>query len=100
MKKIITLVIAGFVSLSVFAQNDLVPRIGLKGGLNIATIINTNDNSFSSKALFGFNGGAVLQLPLTKYIAIQPEVLFSQKGYHATGSSFLGDYDYRRYLNF
>ncbi|MBS1916698.1 MAG: PorT family protein [Bacteroidetes bacterium] len=100
MKKIITLVIAGFVSLSVFAQNDLVPRIGLKGGLNIATIIKTNDNSFSSKALFGFNGGAVLQLPLTKYIAIQPEVLFSQKGYHATGSSILGDYDYRRYLNF
>src|SRR5579871_6872894 len=100
MKKIIPLLLVSFISLSVFAQHDLMPRIGLKAGLNIATIIKTNDDNFSSNALFGFNGGVVLQLPLTKYIAIQPEVLFSQKGYHATGSSIVGDYDYRRYLNF
>ncbi len=75
-------------------------RIGLKGGLSIATIIKTNDNNFSSAPLYGFNGGAVLQLPLGHVIAIQPEVLFSQKGYRATGTSLVGDYDYRRYLNF
>jgi hypothetical protein len=83
------------------AKNEPVPRFGLKGGMGLATIIKTNDNNFSSDPLFGFNGGAVLQLPLSTVVAIQPEVLYSQKGYRATGTSLLyGDYDYRRYLNF
>src|SRR6266550_9396851 len=77
-----------------------VPRIGIKGGLSIATIIKTNDNSFSSTPLYGFNGGAVLQLPLCSVISLQPEILFSQKGYRTKGSGLTGDYDYRRYLNF
>ncbi|MDO6435119.1 porin family protein [Flavitalea sp. BT771] len=76
------------------------PRIGLKGGLSIATIIKTNDNNFSSTPLYGFNGGVVLQLPLCKAISLQPEILFSQKGFRSKGSSLTGDYDYRRYLNF
>ncbi|HEX9513565.1 MAG TPA: porin family protein [Puia sp.] len=92
---------------SVFSQenaeknnDDLAPRIGLKGGLSIATLIKTNDNNFSSTPLYGFNGGGVLQLPLGKIISLQPEVLFSQKGYRATGTGLTGDYNYRRYLNF
>jgi len=92
---------------SVFSQenadkhdHDPVPRIGFKGGLSIATIIKTNDNNFSSDPLYGFNGGGVIQLPLGRVIALQPEVLFSQKGYRASGTSLTGDYDYRRYLNF
>ncbi|HXB45696.1 MAG TPA: porin family protein [Puia sp.] len=96
-----------FLSLAVCAQednqshsDDPMVRFGFKGGLSIATIIKTNDNNFSSAPLFGFNGGAVLQLPIGHVIAIQPELLFSQKGYRATGSSLTGDYDYRRYLNF
>ncbi|HLK31414.1 MAG TPA: porin family protein [Puia sp.] len=92
-----------FFSIAAFSQesrNDFAPRIGIKGGLSIATIIKSDNPDISSQALLGFNGGAVLQLPLGKYIAIQPEVLFSQKGYHASGSNIGGDYDYRRYLNF
>jgi hypothetical protein len=100
LKKVLPLFLICFLSLSAFAQSDLVPHIGLKGGLSIATIIKSGDNNFSSDALLGFNGGVVIQLPLTKYIALQPEVLYSQKGYHAMGSSIVGDYDYRRYLNF
>ncbi|HVU56591.1 MAG TPA: porin family protein [Puia sp.] len=71
-------------------------RIGFKGGLSIATMVKTNDKTFSSTPLYAFNGGAVIQLPLGKLIAIQPEVLFSQKGYRAAGTSLAGDYDYRR----
>lgn len=74
-------------------------RLGFKGGLSIATMVKTDDNSFSSTPLYAFNGGAVLQLPLGKVIAIQPEVLFSQKGYRATGTGVAGDYDYRRISN-
>jgi len=95
------------ISFSAFSQentekhdNDPVPRIGFKGGLSIATIIKTDDNNFASTPLYGFNGGGVILLPLGKVIALQPEILFSQKGYRATGSGFTGDFDYRRYLNF
>lgn len=96
-----------FVSSTVMAQESTSKaseepnaRLGFRGGLNIATLIKTNDNNFSSTPLYGFNGGAVLQLPLGKVIALQPELLFSQKGYRATGSSLTGNYDYRRQLNF
>jgi len=84
------------ISYNAFSQE---PRIGFKGGLSIATMVKTDDKSFSSTPLYAFNGGAVILLPLGKVIAIQPEVLFSQKGYRATGTSIAGDYDYRRVSN-
>jgi outer membrane protein with beta-barrel domain len=104
-KRIVPALVLLFFSASIFAQDNAVDnspqvRIGLKGGLNIATIIKTNDDNFSSNPLLGFNGGAVLQLPLGRFIAIQPEFLFSQKGYKSTGTSLGTDYDYRKYLNF
>jgi hypothetical protein len=74
-------------------------RFGLKGGLNIANMVKSSDGNFSSNSLLGFNGGGLLILPLGRIIALQPEVLFSQKGYHASGSSLFGSYDYRRFVN-
>jgi hypothetical protein len=108
MKAVLCFAIASSLSFSLFAQggknstsSDTSPRLGFKGGLSMATIIKTNDNSYSTNPLWGFNGGAIIQLPLGKIVGIQTEVLFSQKGYRTTGSSLLyGDYDYRRYLNF
>src|SRR5882762_6612169 len=91
-----TLLILG-ISVSAFSQDkdskkddDPAARFGFKGGLSIAHIVKTGDDSYKSSALYGFNGGVVIQLPLGKIIAIQPEVLFSQKGYRATGSGLAG----------
>jgi hypothetical protein len=75
-------------------------RIGLKGGLSMATMLKPSGDNYSSNPLLGFNGGGLLILPLGRVVALQPEVLFSQKGYHADGSSLFGNYDYRRFLNF
>lgn len=75
-------------------------RIGIIGGLNIATIIKNDDPNFSSSPLYGYNAGGLLQLPLGNVIALQPEVLFSQKGYHAKGSDGLTGYDYREKVNY
>lgn len=83
-------------SYSAFCQE---PRLGFKGGLSIATMVKSDDNSYSSMPLYAFNGGAVLQLPLGQVISLQPEVLFSQKGYRATGTTVTGDYDYQRVSN-
>jgi hypothetical protein len=106
LKKCVPAILLLFLTSSLLAQeneethnSDWMPRVGFKGGLSIATIIKTNDNNFSTGSLLGFNGGAVLQLPIGHVIAIQPEVLFSQKGYRASGTT-PADYDYRRYLNF
>jgi hypothetical protein len=38
-------------------NDESMVRVGLKGGLSIATIIKTNDHNFSSAPLYGFNGG-------------------------------------------
>jgi Outer membrane protein beta-barrel domain len=106
-KKCPVLIAAIFCFASIAAQENIpknnpepLVRIGFKGGLSVATVIKSNDNNFSSNPLLGFNGGGVLILPLGHVIALQPELLFSQKGYRASGASLLGDYDYRRYLNF
>jgi hypothetical protein len=98
-----------FSSLSIFANaqekaattyNDgLEARIGFIGGLNIATMIKRSDPDFSSSPLYGINAGGVLQIPLGNVIALQPEVLYSQKGYQANGSDGITGYDYRRHLN-
>jgi len=92
------------ISYSAFSQDShedsrQEPRIGFKGGLSIATMVRTGDQSISSTPLYAFNGGGIILLPLGKVIALQPEVLFSQKGYRATGTDLTGNYDYRRVSN-
>lgn len=70
-------------------------HFGLRGGLNLASIVKDDDApEFSSNMKAGFQAGVYLQLPLSKTFSVQPEVLFSQKGYRADGSTLLGDYKY------
>jgi hypothetical protein len=105
LKKFVPALIILFFSVNAFAQNNAADntaqvRFGIKGGFSLATVIKSNDDNFSTGTLLGFNGGAVLQLPIGNIIAIQPEVLFSQKGFRTTGSALGTDYDYKKYLNF
>lgn len=65
---------------------------GVKGGVNIS---NATDKSFifsdgylSQKSRIGFNGGAFVNIPISKSFSIQPELLFSQYGYKT-------EYDFR-----
>lgn len=78
MKKMITLITVGFslLCLSVHAQN-----IGIKGGLNVATVPNYGDDNRVSG-----NIGFYLNSKINRSWAIQPEVLFSGEGvrYYST----------------
>jgi hypothetical protein len=96
--KLMTTILFSLLAAGLFAQPTI--RFGLKGGLNIATIVKTNDDNFQSDPLFGFNGGALLQIPFGNIVAIQPELLYSQKGYKSTGTTLGQEYDYRRHTNF
>ena len=71
--------------------------IGLKGGINSATVdTNIPDIESLVESKTGFVGGAFLGIGLGSTFAIQPELLYSQKGFKAseggTEASLTTDY--------
>lgn len=70
-------------SLLVFAAkvNAQQSSVFVKGGLNIANISTTNDGTIEdANSLASFHVGLLADLSLSKYIAIQPSLLFTGKG--------------------
>lgn len=71
-------------------------HFGIRGGLNLASIVNSDDApNFDGQMKAGFHAGAYVTLPLAKTFAIQPEVLYSQKGYRADRTFLGSSYKYR-----
>jgi hypothetical protein len=58
-------------------------HIGVKAGANLSNVYDESDNSFEADGKLGFAGGAFVSIPLGTWIGIQPEVMYSQKGYNA-----------------
>ena len=52
---------------------------GLKAGVNFANINNLEDIE-EKDMLVGFTGGAFAKIPITHYLSLRPELLFSMKG--------------------
>ena len=62
---------------------------GLKAGANFSNVYDSNGENFVADGKIGFAGGAFVVIPLGKIFGIQPEVLYSQKGFKSSGT-FLG----------
>src|SRR5689334_10773241 len=75
MKKISLFVSTLLFTGAVLAQNA---SIGLKGGLNVATIKVNGTNEWGSK--LGFHGGLLAHVHLSPQLALQPEVVYSSQG--------------------
>jgi hypothetical protein len=75
-------------------------RIGLKAGLNLSNVYDTKGESFQADAKFGFAAGAFVSIPIGKFLGIQPEILFSQRGFKTSGSFLLNTYNYTRTTNY
>src|SRR5688572_11231450 len=60
--------------------------IGLKGGFCFSNVYDTHGENFEADTKSGFAGGLFLTIPVGRFLGIQPEVLFSQKGFKATGT--------------
>lgn len=74
MKKLsLLLVFVGLVAFSSFGQ-----RIGVKAGLNMATV--AMDGDVDTKMLPGIHLGAVAEFEFSENLAFEPGLLFSQKG--------------------
>lgn len=73
---------------------------GPKIGANYSNVYDSGDAEFNADGKLGFAGGAFLAIPIGKYIGIQPELLFSQKGLTAKGNILGFGYELSRTTNY
>lgn len=109
MKKIILAIVAATLIVKIVSaqvESEIEPldlrnqvTFGLKAGINFSTIYDSKDEEFESEAKMGFAGGAFLAIPLGTYLGIQPEVLYSRKGFKSTGSTLGSEYEFTRRTN-
>ena len=76
------------------------PQFGFKIGANLANVYDTDGDQFKADAKLGLAAGAFLSIPLGRIFGIQPEILYSQKGYQSSGSIIEFDYKYTHTSNF
>ncbi len=98
MKKTLTL----FVSIALLASAGIAQDIhfGPKVGLNISNVYDSEGENFDADPKIGLAAGLFVSIPLGSFLGIQPEMLFSQKGFKASGSILGNDYTFTRTLNY
>ena len=62
---------------------------GFKIGSNYANVYDSQGEKFTADGKFGLAAGAFLSVPLGKFIGVQPEIIYSEKGFKGSGL-FLG----------
>jgi Outer membrane protein beta-barrel domain len=81
-QKFLLSVLASVFTVAAFAQSEngaaLKPSFGVKGGVNISNLYVDDVSDENSK--FGFQAGFYAKAPITSMFAIQPELIYSQKG--------------------
>ena len=69
-------------------------QFGVKTGVNLSIIYDEEGNQILPDPKFGFVAGIWLGIPFGRYLGLQPELLYSQKGYLARGTVLNLDYSY------
>lgn len=64
--------------------------VGIKAGMNYSNVYSESGDGYVADAKFGFAGGVFVAIPLSQLIGIQPELMFSQKGFKTQGTFFDG----------
>lgn len=89
-KLLLSVTIIGLAMSSSYAQNTRDEfSFGLKIGSNYSNVYDSQGDKFTAEGRYGLAAGVFLSLPIGKVIGIQPEVIYSEKGFKATGA-FLG----------
>lgn len=87
-------------SLKITAQTFDDPRerltAGIKAGLNIANVWDSEGEDFQANARAGFAGGVFVGIPIGTYLGVQPEILISQKGFQGFGTLLGTSYTFSR----
>nr|WP_294777589.1 porin family protein [uncultured Flavobacterium sp.] len=74
--------------------------LGIKGGVNLSNVYDSEGEDFVADSKFGFAIGGFISIPIGQYFGIQPEVLFSQKGFKSSGTFLGSSYEMTRTSNF
>lgn len=104
MKKVILLI--AFVTISVtnsnaqFTNDGSAVSFGIKAGTNYSNVYDSDNEDFVADGKFGFAAGAFVAIPLGKFVGIQPEILYSQKGFKSSGTYFGSTYEMTRTTDF
>lgn len=99
MKKIILLLAVINSMATIINAQDEGPQFGLKIGANYSNVYDAKGEEFTADGKAGLAAGAFLTIPIGKYLGFQPEVLFSQKGFQASGSVLGSSYSFTRTTN-
>jgi len=75
-------------------------HIGLKAGANYSNIYDSQGQKYNADGKLGFATGVFVSIPIGTYLGIQPELLFSQKGFKATSSVLGSDVSLTRTTNY
>lgn len=76
------------------------PQFGLKAGLNFSNVYDSEGEEFRADGKAGLAGGFFVAIPIGTYLGIQPEVLFSQKGFKGSGKILGANYNYVHNTNY
>lgn len=74
--------------------------IGVKGGLNLSNVYDTQGDNFIADSKLGVALGGFISIPLGNTIGIQPELLISQRGYNRKGSILGANYELSHSKNY
>lgn len=75
-------------------------QLGLKIGANYSNVFDETGDEFNADPKFGLAAGAFLAIPIGTYLGFHPEILFSQKGFRASGSFLTNPYEFKRTTTF
>jgi hypothetical protein len=75
-------------------------HFGLKVGTNLSNVYDAQGQNFVADSKFGLAAGAFVSIPFGKVIGIQPEVLYSEKGFKSTGTLLGSAYSLDRSTSF
>lgn len=70
---------------TIVAQPEKTAAFGVKAGLDFAWVSGDEVNDSVVKSTLGFSGGAFLIYRLNQNLALQPELLFTMKGFETKG---------------
>lgn len=72
-------------------------KFGVKAGINLSNVYDEEGDDFVADGKVGFAGGVFVAIPLGAYVGIQPELLYSQKGFKSESEGLFGeDYKFTR----
>jgi len=81
-------------------DNREVLKLGFKVGVNLSNVYDAQGEAFVADPKLGLVLGGFISIPIGAFIGVQPEILFSQKGFKATGKILGFPYEFKRTTNY